>query len=178
MNSEEPNPLPIEESETVKDVLPVVEEVASLSPEDSLPLEAPEELPQEATSQEEATQEGKEKKKKIVCPRCKHVWYSKAMGYYTCSQCSYKFRPGQVPREKRAERTWVANLDNIDLRTSEGQSALLLQIQEALAQRSLTWGDMTAIDRLLKTISIKKDLDVMKMFIEMRKEIDELKKGV
>ena len=100
------------------------------------------------------------------------------MGYYTCSQCSYKFRPGQVPREKRAERTWVANLDNIDLRTSEGQSALLLQIQEALAQRSLTWGDKTAIDRLLKTISIKKDLDVMKMFIEMRKEIDELKKGV
>ncbi|MGB9615075.1 MAG: hypothetical protein ACPL3B_06205 [Fervidobacterium sp.] len=76
---------------------------------------------------------------------------------------------------ERDRRNFFLDISNIDLNTIEGQNYIVIECEKALLTRKLTSKDIQAIKLVKDMIKTKKDLDTLRMYIELKLEIDKLK---
>ena len=86
-------------------------------------------------------------------------------------------RSGSGSRQPRRQpsRSYTVPIRDLDLTTVEGQEKLIIRCQEALAEASLNALDLKIIVALKDSIKIKKDIDTLKMYVELKTEIEKLK---
>lgn len=83
-------------------------------------------------------------------------------------------------KKKRSglERNFFLDLTDINLDTIEGQSRVIIECEKALLSMKLTPSDIKAISLIKDLVRTKKDLDTLRMYIELKNEIDKLKEKV
>lgn len=79
-----------------------------------------------------------------------------------------------TPRRQPA-RSYTVPIADLDLTTVEGQEKLIIRCQEALAGASLNALDLKIIIALKDSVKIKKDIDTLKMYVELKTDIEKLK---
>lgn len=80
-------------------------------------------------------------------------------------------------RKSRAESRscWVP-VDDLDLKTVEGQDKMLERMQIIIASQPHNFLDLRAFALLKDTVKTKTDLNVLRLFTDMKKQMDEWKK--
>lgn len=73
------------------------------------------------------------------------------------------------------ERRFFLDLTNINLDTIEGQNHVIIECEKALLSMKLTPSDIKAISLIKDLVKTKKDLDTLRMYIELKNEIERLK---
>lgn len=81
---------------------------------------------------------------------------------------------GKGRHYKAQKRSLFIPLEGLDLNTPEGQNEMLKRMQELLATTNHNALDLRAFAILKDTVKIKTDLNVLRLFTEMRKRMDEL----
>ena len=82
---------------------------------------------------------------------------------------------GSRQPRRQPSRSYTVPIRDLDLTTVEGQEKLIIRCQEALAEASLNALDLKIIVALKDSIKIKKDIDTLKMYVELKTEIEKLK---
>jgi hypothetical protein len=79
------------------------------------------------------------------------------------------------PKKGRREqhRTLFVQIDDLNLNTPKGQDEMLERMQTLLATHDHNGLDLNAFKILQATVKTKTDLNVLRLFTEMRKEMDE-----
>lgn len=79
------------------------------------------------------------------------------------------------PKKGRREqhRTLFVTIDDLDLNTPKGQDEMLKRMQTLLATKDHNNLDLNAFKILQATVKTKTDLNVLRLFTEMKKEMDE-----
>jgi len=72
-------------------------------------------------------------------------------------------------------RTLFVPIEDLNLNTPEGQDELLKRMQTLLATHDHNGLDLNAFKILQATVKTKTDLNVLRLFTEMKKEMDEWK---
>jgi hypothetical protein len=81
-----------------------------------------------------------------------------------------------MSEERKAQsRTLFVPIEDLDLNTPEGQDELLRRMEVLLATENHNNLDLRAFTALKDTIKAKTDLNVLKLFTAMRRELDEFK---
>lgn len=83
-------------------------------------------------------------------------------------------KPRGKPREP-LHRTLFVPIDDLNLNTPEGQDEMLKRMQTLLATHDHNALDLNAFKILKDTVKTKTDLNVLRLFTLMKKEMDEWK---
>lgn len=76
-------------------------------------------------------------------------------------------------RKYKAGRTLFIPIEDIDLKTADGQDELLRRIQVKLATENHNNLDLRALTTLKDTVKIKTDLSVLRMFQDLQRKFKE-----
>jgi hypothetical protein len=79
---------------------------------------------------------------------------------------------GKGRHYKPQERTVFVDLTGIDLNTPTGQDEMLKRMQILIATKNHNALDLKAFGTLKDTVRIKTDLNVLKLFTEMKAEME------
>ena len=78
-------------------------------------------------------------------------------------------------RREPLHRTLFVKTDDLKLDTYEGQNEMLRRMQELVATTDHNNLDIEALKLLKDTVKVKTDLNVLKLFTQLKKEMDEWK---
>ena len=80
---------------------------------------------------------------------------------------------GKGRHYKPQERTLFLDIEGLDLNTPEGQDEMLKRLQILIATTNHNALDLKAFATLKDTVRIKTDLNVLRLFTQMKKKMDE-----